>query len=69
MISSFFRNRDRDRLEAYRKALAVYANPKNWGGVGSFGKVHPRRWIGGGNGIDLAKKILEEQGEGDRRNS
>lgn len=62
MIFSFLS--DRQELKAYREALEVYANPKSWGGVGSYGKVHPRRWIGGGNGVDLARKILEEHNDG-----
>ena len=52
--------RTQKKLEAYRAALEVYANPESWGNVGSYGKVHPRRWMGGGNGIDLAKKVLED---------
>lgn len=58
MMKFLFRNQQ--KLDVYRKALEAYANPDNWGNVGSYGKVHPRRWIGGGNGIDLAKKALEQ---------
>ncbi|MGL4621511.1 MAG: hypothetical protein ACRCZS_21030 [Chroococcidiopsis sp.] len=57
---NFLFNRNQEKLKAYREALEAYANPKNWGNVGSYGKIHPRRWIGGGNGIELARKVLEE---------
>ncbi|MCC3410549.1 MULTISPECIES: hypothetical protein [unclassified Microcoleus] len=62
----FFRDRDREKLEAYRRVLEAYADPNNWSNVSCFGHIKRRRWCGGNDGMDLAKKVLEQD---DGRNS
>lgn len=60
MKFAFFKNHDREKLEAYSRALEAYASPNNWSNVSCFGNLKRRRWCGGGDGIDLAKKTLGE---------
>lgn len=40
-------------------ALQQYANPENWSGVSNRHQVLQRRWKGGGQGADLARKALD----------
>jgi hypothetical protein len=42
------------------KTLKQYANTKNWGIISSYGYKKPNRWVGEGEGFEIAEEALRK---------
>ncbi|MGB6301682.1 MAG: hypothetical protein WBF90_36630 [Rivularia sp. (in: cyanobacteria)] len=40
--------------------LEIYADEDNWGETAAWGNKKKNRWLGEGNGVDLAKSVLSK---------
>ncbi|MEM6398779.1 MAG: hypothetical protein AAF757_00895 [Cyanobacteria bacterium P01_D01_bin.116] len=41
-------------------ALETYANEENWGKTAAWGNKKKNRWLGEGNGVDMARNVLSK---------
>jgi hypothetical protein len=46
------------RISELTAALEVYANADNWGETAAWGNKRKNRWLGEGNGTDIAASAL-----------
>lgn len=53
-------NNNRTALYYAIKTLKQYANTTNWGIVSSYGYKKSNRWIGEGEGMELAEEALRK---------
>jgi hypothetical protein len=48
------------RISELTAALEVYANQDNWGETAAWGTKRKNRWLGEGDGADVARNILSK---------
>jgi hypothetical protein len=41
-------------------ALEIYANEDNWGETAAWGNKKKNRWLGEGDGVDVAQNVLSK---------
>ena len=53
-------NNNKAALDYAIKTLKYYANTTNWGITSSYGYKKSNRWIGEGEGVELAEEALRK---------
>ena len=53
-------NNNKAALDYAIKTLKHYANTKNWGIISSYGHKKTNRWMGEGEGVELAEEALRK---------